>query len=93
MKQLLFLLFFSITVTVNGQDTLSLEQAMDLSLKNNFSAQIARNNQLLAEKNNNIINAGFLPELNLGYNDTRGITDSRVNLSTGQTREGNNVNT
>lgn len=60
------LLFFIIPVlSAVAQDSLKLEQAIEIILKNNYSIGIARTQANIARNNNNIGNAGFLPSLSL----------------------------
>lgn len=50
--------------TLAAQETLTLEQAIELALKNNYDILIARNEAEIADKNNSIGNAGMLPTIN-----------------------------
>jgi outer membrane protein len=93
MNKFCFLLLMLASFHVKAQDTLTLQQAIDLGLKNNYSIIIARNTEQLAKNNNSLGNAGFLPDVNLNYNNTNGITNSRTVLASGITREGKGVNT
>lgn len=52
---------FLIAGNVQAQDTLSVEEAITKGLENNFSVIIARNNAAIANNNNSLGNAGFLP--------------------------------
>jgi outer membrane protein len=92
-NKICFLILMLASFHVRAQDTLTLQQAVDLGLKNNYSIIIARNTEQLAKNNNSLGNAGFLPEVNVNYNNTNGITNSRTVLASGITREGNGVNT
>lgn len=53
--------FFSIT----AQDSLSLKDVVEIALQNNYAISIARNQLAIADNNNNIGNAGFLPTISL----------------------------
>ena len=88
-----FVILFFAGFHAGAQDTLTLEQAIDLGLKNNYSIIIARNTQQIAKNNNTIGNAGFLPQANLNYNNTNGITNSKAVLASGGTKEGTGVKT
>ena len=59
---IIFLLFFTIS-TIYAQENLSLEQAVQIALDNNYSIKIARNDVRIADNNNSIGNAGFLPSV------------------------------
>ena len=68
MKQsLLFtiILFFSVFFKASGQETLSLFDAIQLALQNNYSITIMQNNAVIASNNNTPGNAGMLPVLDL----------------------------
>jgi len=65
MKLTISYLLSSLLLLIPGvsaaQDLLSLEEAVRLGLENNFSIQIARNNERIASNNNTQGNAGMLP--------------------------------
>ncbi len=52
---------FFVFQNVRGQDLLTLEQAINQTLQNNYSIQLVKKQVEIAEKNNTIANAGFLP--------------------------------
>lgn len=56
---LLFLCFSSI----KAQDTLSLQNAINIALENNYSIIIAKNDAQIATNNNTLGNAGMLPQI------------------------------
>jgi outer membrane protein len=56
-----FLIFY--TSAMSQTKKLTLEEAIAVGLKNNFSILISANNQNIAQNNNTIGNAGFLPTL------------------------------
>ncbi len=58
----LFLLMW-VCVAVQAQDSLSLPQAIELALQNNYSIKIVRNQQKMAENDHTLGNAGFLPQV------------------------------
>jgi outer membrane protein TolC len=56
------LLLFLVSALTKGQTgNLNLEEAITIGLKNNFSIQIANNDNKIAGNNNTLGNAGFLP--------------------------------
>jgi len=66
MKRFYFLFFiFIIPVLTIAQDTLSLSNAIETALKNNYSVIIVRNEEEAVKNNNTIGNAGFLPSVDL----------------------------
>lgn len=56
-----FPLFFFFAQSGQAQETLSLEEAIQEGLENNYAIRIARNNELIADNSNNPGNAGMLP--------------------------------
>ncbi len=62
---LLFLFFISVVTSACAQPTLTLDQAIDQALKQNFGLQSAQINIKEAENNVTRGNAGFLPTLTL----------------------------
>lgn len=61
---LIGIILFS-TFSVHAQDSLSLEEAIETALYNNYSIQIARNDLKIADNNVTRGNAGFLPTVDL----------------------------
>ena len=55
---LIFIIFLS---TVNAQKTLTIDEAINIALKNNFDILVARNDANIAKVNNSLGNAGMLP--------------------------------
>lgn len=68
-----------------AQDTLRLQQAIDLALKNNFQIEISRNNLEIAENNNNAGSAGMLPTIGVIVGDTPSQNNIRQEFSNGTT--------
>ncbi|MCK9412446.1 MAG: TolC family protein [Prolixibacteraceae bacterium] len=58
--------------------SLSLDEAISIGLKNNFSIQIANNDSKIAENNNTLGNAGFLPSLNFNSGAKKNITSTNT---------------
>lgn len=59
-----FCLIFTLS-PAHAQDELTLEQAIIISLENNFSIKISRNDQLITDNNQQPGNAGMLPVIDL----------------------------
>lgn len=64
-------LTFSATILVSAQEVLTLEEAIQIGLENNYSIRIAKNSETIATNSNTKGNAGFLPSVstsgNVGY--------------------------
>jgi outer membrane protein TolC len=79
-KNLFILLLLTCPCWSFGQELLTLEQAISLTLENNFDIRIAKNEVEIAEENVTIGNAGMLPRIN-GV-----ITNNNTILNTTQTQ-------
>ncbi|MEM6724593.1 MAG: TolC family protein [Bacteroidota bacterium] len=63
---ILFLfVFFGCSQMVNGQELLTMEQALQIALENNLGIKIAQNNIQISENSVSKGNAGLLPQVNL----------------------------
>ncbi|MBU2652380.1 MAG: TolC family protein [Bacteroidetes bacterium] len=82
MKNTVILFFLSILILTESpaQDTLTLFDAIQTGLENNFSISISRNEMEIARNNNTLGNAGFLPELSLNAanNNTYNTTNQKT---------------
>jgi outer membrane protein TolC len=68
---------------VQAQTSLSLKQAYELALANNFSIQIAANDFDITKKNNVIGNAGMLPSVNGVVNQDNQVVDTKQKFLSG----------
>ena len=59
-----------------AQDLLTIDDALQIGLENNYGIQISRNLLDQAENNHSLGNAGFLPSLNLTTSRTERVEDS-----------------
>jgi outer membrane protein TolC len=82
-KWILLLGLFALTNLVQAQTTLSLKQAYELALENNFFIQIASNELEIAKRNNVIGNAGMLPSLNGVVNQDNQVVDTKQKFLNG----------
>lgn len=83
-------LLLLIAIPVQAQDTLSVSDAIQIALENNFSIRIAKNNAEIANNNNTIGNAGFLPNVNANGSFTRRVQNSVTNFSNDNIADINN---
>ena len=83
-KKYFFTLFFIITFfRLYAQENLSLTQAIDIALKNNYSITISKNDVEIATNNNKIGNAGMLPSIDLNGAPSKSINNTRQNNANG----------
>ena len=84
MKKFLFIIILnSVTQVLFAQEKLSLQQAIEIGLKNNYSIVIAKNESEIAKNNATPGNAGELPTLDLGLSKEYSVIDSRQKYSDG----------
>ncbi|HPR30981.1 MAG TPA: TolC family protein [Prolixibacteraceae bacterium] len=79
----LFLIGFLIPAFLCGQGTLSLEEALEEGMMNNFRIRIARNNAEIARKNLTYGNAGFLPVVSAYGSMDRAFLNAHVEVASG----------
>jgi len=87
--------FFSLLIVATqfsqAQDMLTAEQAVAMVLQNNYSILIAKNDNLITQKNNTVGNAGMLPTVNATLGDNYSLTNLNQKYSNGQEINKNNV--
>ena len=74
MKKLI-LIYIIIPNFLFGQDTLTLFDAINIGLQENFSVQISKKNKKISEINNNWANAGALPKIDISTRIEEALSD------------------
>jgi outer membrane protein TolC len=69
---------------ISGQPLLTLEEAIQIGLENNYAIRIARNNEAIAKNNNTKGNAGFLPSASIFGNVNYSTFNSTQKFFSGQ---------
>ncbi|MEX2435890.1 MAG: TolC family protein, partial [Balneolaceae bacterium] len=71
--------FFLITGIqfVHSQDVLTVEEAIQIGLNNNYGIQLSQNEFEIASNNRTLGNAGFLPAIELSASQTERVEDSK----------------
>lgn len=82
----LILLFASNT---QAQEKLSLEQAVQIALENNFDIKLTKNNVEQAKNNFNRANAGMLPVVTGNFSTNNTVSNTKQTLSSGISQERN----
>jgi len=72
-----------------AQDRLTLEQAVQLALQNNFDIKLTKNSVVLAKNNFSRANAGMLPVVTGNFSTNNIVSNTKQTLSSGQTQERN----
>ena len=80
-----------LSLSLNAQRTMNLDEAMQIALKNNLDVKIAENEALIAHNNNHAGNAGMLPSVTLNAAGTPAITTINQTFTNGTIIERNNV--
>lgn len=81
-----FVLFVGVCTPVFSQDVLSLQEAVEIGLENNYGIQISQNLQEIAANNHSLGNAGFLPSLELTGSRNESIEDSEFESANGDSQ-------
>ena len=68
-----------------AQDSLTIEQAIQLALKHNYGVLISRNLADIGKINNNWVSAGAYPTISATANKTLGVSNIRQELNSGST--------
>jgi outer membrane protein len=92
MRNLLITLLFA-SQLATAQELLSLEDAIQIGLDNNYGIKIARIEEQIAETANNPGNAGFLPSVNVGGNLNYNSANTRQVFFSGDERSGKGAGT
>ena len=83
MKIFPVIFLFLFCITAEAQKALTVEEAVNLSLKNNFDILVSRNDANIARVNNTAGNAGMLPSVALAASGDYGINDVHQKLTGG----------
>jgi outer membrane protein TolC len=92
MKKGLLYFFILLSVGTSAQVPLTLTNAIDTALKNNYDIQIAKNNNQISSLNNSYGFAGGLPSLNGSAGANESLIDLKQKTSSGINISKNNVN-
>lgn len=92
MKHLKFLLLFTVfTASSQAQEKLTLQQAVELALKNNYDIQLRNNQASIAKNNVNLANAGILPSINGNFSNNHSVQNSEQTLANGTQQQQDNA--
>jgi outer membrane protein TolC len=80
---IIFLLACFLPGILPAQDQLTLEQAMDLAMKNNYDISIVKNEAEMAANNNTLGNAGMLPKVDLQASTSLANNKTKQEFSSG----------
>ncbi len=85
MKQIkkIFFIFCFPSLCGSAQEMLTLNQAIEIALKNNHSVLIAKSQSNIAANNTSPGNAGMLPQINLNASGNTSVNNTQQRFSTG----------
>lgn len=80
---------FAITLSSNAQERLTLEQAVQIALENNYDIKLTKNDIEIAKTNVSRANAGMLPVVTGNFSTNNTTSNTKQTLSSGVTQERN----
>lgn len=93
MKKILFqiILLLAVLPAVHAQEVLTVDQAVQIALKNNYDIRIATNESEVSKENNSIGNAGMLPKVDASLVKNNNIRNTEQTQSNGEVRQLDNA--
>jgi outer membrane protein len=91
LKYFSLLIGFAICLNTSAQSLITLDQAIEIALKNNLDLLIASNDSKEAENNNHAGNAGMLPSVSLNVSDNPSLSNINQKFTNGTIIEKNGV--
>ncbi|MDP3582183.1 MAG: TolC family protein [Ignavibacteria bacterium] len=70
--------------TISAQQKLTLKEAISIALENNYDIRLAKSDAAISENNYSVGNAGFLPSLNVSASQTKTVSNTKQEYSSGQ---------
>ena len=81
----LLISFLVLLLAATAQKPMTVEEAIDIALKNNYDLSVARNVAAAAKVNNTAGNAGMLPTFGINGADNYSVNNVYMNMSNGST--------
>lgn len=75
----------------NAQEVLTVDEAVQIALKNNYDIKIASNDADVSKENKSIANAGMLPKIDATLTQNNTIQNTKQTQATGEVRELDNA--
>lgn len=83
MKKILLLIFSLCVLFTEAQDKMTIEEAVEIALKNNYDIQISNKDVEIARTNNTAGNAGMLPDIGFSGSGSYALKNVNQKLSAG----------
>ncbi len=92
MRRIIFFILFSgLFFDVAAQPVITLQEAVNIALTNNYNIRIAKNTSAISANNDNYANAGMLPTLNANAASNGSLQNTKQTQSDGSIREVDNA--
>ena len=78
------LVFVFASGSISAQQKLTLKEAISVALENNYDIRLAKSDAAISENNYSVGNAGFLPNLNVSASQTKTVSNTKQEYSSGQ---------
>ena len=83
-KYNILLLIAFLSISVKAQEVLTVSEAIELALENNYGIKIASNNNRIAGNNTSVLNSGYLPTLTGNAGATYNLDNTEAEFSDGR---------
>ncbi len=90
MRYLIIIMIMAVG-SLHAQDSLTIKQAVNRVLENNYGIQIAKSNTEIAANNNNPGAAGYIPTIDATANQDFTVNSARLEFINGDVNEANNA--
>lgn len=92
-NNILFKIAMLFAIAFNGyaQEVLTIDEAVQIALKNNYDIKLASNDLEVSKENKSIANAGMLPRIDGTFAQNNNIQNTKQTQSTGEVRELNDA--
>ncbi|HSD13609.1 MAG TPA: TolC family protein [Flavobacterium sp.] len=92
-NKILYQIALLLTAVFNcgAQEVLTVEEAVQIALKNNYDIKISANELEVSKENKSIANAGMLPRIDGTFSQNNNIQNTKQTQSTGEVRELNDA--
>ena len=93
MKLNIYIAFIGLSILgqVYAQERLTVKEAVEIALSNNYDIKLAKNNETIAKENTTYGNAGMLPSVTGNFSRNKTVQNSRQVQSTGEERSLDNA--
>lgn len=84
LQRFFLLVMLALSFNINAQQKLALKDAISIALENNYDIRLAKSDAEISGNNYSVGNAGFLPNLNVSASQTKTVSNTKQEYSSGQ---------